>query len=48
MRKLYVSYTYLDIIEVPDDATHEEIMEILEELAPAGGWNDIDYNDCNK
>lgn len=48
MKKLYASWTYLDIVEVPDDATHDEIMEILEERAPANGWNDIDYSDVEE
>lgn len=48
MKKLYVSYTYLDIIEVPEDASHEDILEILEELAPIEGWNDIDYTEIKE
>ena len=48
MKKLYVSYTYLDIIEVPEDTSHEDILEILEELAPIEGWNDIDYSEIKE
>ena len=44
MKTVYVSYTYLDIVEVPDDATHEEISKILEDRAPAEWWNDIEYH----
>ena len=44
-RTLYVTYTYLDVIEVPSDATHDEILEILEEYAPANNWNDIEFSD---
>lgn len=42
MREIKVSYTILDIIEVPDDATDDEIEELCEQ-----NWYDVakDYND---
>ena len=42
MREIKVSYTILDIIEVPDDATDDEITERCME-----NWYDIDkdWND---
>lgn len=39
MRTVFVSYTVLDIVDVPDDWTDEEVEKLLRENAPA------DYND---
>lgn len=47
MRTLYVSYTYLDTVEVPNDATDEEIEEYLGEIAPASGYNDLEWGDTD-
>ena len=45
MKKIYVSWTYLDTIEVPDNATYEEIEEILNEREPERGtWNDREWD----
>ena len=45
MRTLHVSYTFLDLVEVPDDATDEEIVAYLQEIAPAPHYNDLEYTD---
>lgn len=37
---VYVTYTYNEVIDVPDDATNSEIAEICAEKAPRG---DYDY-----
>lgn len=39
MRTVYVSYSILDVVEVPDDWTDEEVEKLLEDNAP------INYND---
>lgn len=44
-RTLFVDYVYLKTVEVPADATNEEIYEILEKNAPADGWSDIQFSD---
>lgn len=41
MKTIYVSWTYLETIEVEDDATPDEIEELLNEKEPdRGTWND--------
>ena len=47
MRTLYVSYTYLDIVEVDNNATNEEIEEILKNRAPAEWYNDIEWGETD-
>lgn len=34
--KVYVTYTYNEVIDVPDDATNDEIANIYAEGAPRG------------
>lgn len=44
MKTIYVSWTYLDTIEVEDDATPDEIEELLDGMEPdRGTWNDRDW-----
>ena len=38
--KVYVTYTYNEVIDVPDDTTNDEIADICAEEAPRG---DYDY-----
>ena len=38
--KVYVTYTYNEVIDVPDDATDNEIADIYVKEAPRG---DYDY-----
>ena len=38
--KVYVTYTYNEVVDVPDDATNDEIADICEEKAPR---EDYDY-----
>ena len=41
MKKIYVAWTYLDIIEVEDDATPDEIEDLLDGCEPERNtWND--------
>ena len=45
MKKIYVAWTYLDIIEVEDDATPDEIEELLDDCEPARNtWNDREWD----
>ena len=37
---VYVTYTYNEVIDVPDDATSDEIADICAEESPTG---DYDY-----
>lgn len=32
--KVYVTYTYNEVVDVPDDATNDEIADICAEKAP--------------
>lgn len=44
MKTIYASWTYLDIFEVDDDATPDEIEQILDENEPRrGDWNDREW-----
>ena len=40
---LYVSYTVLKTIEVPDDWNYEEIKDYLEGIAPED-YNDLEFD----
>ena len=40
---LYVSYTVLKMVEVPDDWNDREIKDYLEGIAPVG-HNDMEYD----
>lgn len=42
MRTVFVDYTVLDIVEVPDDWTNEQVEKLLRENAPAG-YNDMEW-----
>ena len=42
---IQVSYTYLDVVELPDDYTDSEVQDYLEEHAPAPGYNDIEWDE---
>ena len=45
MKKIYVAWTYLDIIEVEDDATPDEIEELLDDCEPERNtWNDREWD----
>lgn len=49
MRDIQISYTVLDIIQVPDNATDEEIWEICNrnwqyKLDDRIEWNDMEWN----
>ena len=45
MKTLYVSWTYLDTIEVPDDITPDEIEELLDDCEPLRGtFNDREWD----
>lgn len=45
MKTIYVAWTYLDTIEVDDDATFEEIEELLDEMEPLRGtFNDREWS----
>ena len=45
MKRIYVSWTYLDTIEVEDDATPDEIEELLDDMEPArNAWNDREWS----
>ena len=44
MKTIDVSWTYLDTIEVEDNATFEEIEELLDGVEPSRGtWNDREW-----
>ena len=42
MKEWYVSYTYLDTMQVPDDWTYDDVMKWAESMRPADGYNDIE------
>lgn len=49
MEKIYVTYTIIDTIEIPDDATDNEINEICEQnwqtkLDNRANWNDMEWD----
>ena len=44
MKTILVSWTYLDVIEVDDDMTFEEIDELLDDMEPLRGtFNDREW-----
>lgn len=50
MKYIHVSWTYLDTIEVEDDATPDEIEEILDHHAEHDSskpWNDREWSWAN-
>ena len=44
MKEIYVSWTFLDVVEVPDDMTSDEIEELVSELDPPIQWNDREWS----
>lgn len=42
MKKVFVNYTVLDIVEVSDDWTDEDIEKLLQDNAPAN-YNDLEW-----
>lgn len=49
MKKIHVAWTFLDTIEVPDDATFEEIEEFLDDYDPyEGDLNDREWSYANE
>ena len=44
--KVYVTYTYNEIIDVPDDATDDEICDICAEEAPRGDYDYFRWEEC--
>lgn len=42
MKKVFVSYSVLNIVEVPDDWTDEEVEKLLQDNAPAD-YNDLEW-----
>lgn len=45
MKYVYVSWTYLETIEVPDDITLDEVEELLDNHEPERGtWNDREWS----
>ena len=44
MKTIYVSWTYLETIEVEDDMTPDEIEELLDDMEPErNAWNDREW-----
>ena len=41
--KVYVTYTYNEIIDVPDDATDDEIRDICAKEAPRGDYDEFSW-----
>ena len=42
MKEWYVSYTYLDIMQVPDNWGYDEVMKWAISNRPADNYNDIE------
>lgn len=42
MKKVFVSYSVLNIVEVSDDWTDEEVEKLLQDNAPAD-YNDLEW-----
>ena len=40
---VYVTYTYNEIIDVPDNATNDEISNICAEEAPSGDYDEFSW-----
>ena len=45
MKEWYISYTYLDTIQVPDDWDYDKVMEWAISLRPADNYNDIEISE---
>lgn len=45
MKEWYVSYTYLDVMQVPDDWDYNKVMEWAIGARPADGYNDIEISE---
>lgn len=43
MRTVYVDYTVLDIVDVPDNWTDEQVEKLLRKNAPEG-YNDMEWS----
>lgn len=43
MRTVFVNYSVLDVVEVPDDWTDEEVEKLLEDNAPVN-YNDMEWS----
>ena len=41
--KVYVTYTYNEVIDVPDDATNDEISDICAEEVPRGDYDEFSW-----
>lgn len=46
MKRVFVSYSVLDIVEVPNDWTDEEVEQLLQDNAPAN-YNDLEWEYTN-
>ena len=46
--KVYVTYTYNEIIDVPDDATDDEICDICAAEAPRGDYDEFSWEKYDK
>nr|DAU46894.1 MAG TPA: hypothetical protein [Caudoviricetes sp.] len=44
--KIWVTYTYSEVIEVPDDATDKEISEVCAAEAPRGDYDEFRWEEC--
>ena len=44
MKTITVSWTYLGIIEVPDDATYDDVEDILDSVDIPATWNDREWS----
>lgn len=45
MKRVYVAYTFLDTIEVPDDWTADDVQDMLDEKTPEEIANEASLND---
>ena len=48
MKEWYVTYTYLDVMQVPDDWDYDQVMERAIEMRPADGYNDIEISEAEQ
>ena len=44
MKRIYVTWTFLDVVEVPDNMTLDEIEELVSELDPPIEWDDREWS----
>ena len=44
MKEICISWTFLDIVEVPDEMTDDEIEDLVSELDPPIEWNDREWS----